>query len=75
MCRVLYSIPTDKTRDVSFARCPFNSRADNKSSRRATRGCDESPKMDGCIITAIFTSLLMSYESLWQELKGSVELQ
>ena len=74
MCRVLYSTPTDRTRDVLLARCPFNSRADKKSSRRATRGYDESPERDGCIITAIFTFLLMSYESLWQELKGSVEL-
>ena len=75
MCRVLYSTPIDRTRDVSLARCPFNSRADNTSSARATRGYDKSPERDGCIITAIFTSLLMSYESLWQELKGSVELQ
>ena len=75
MCRVLYSTPIDRTRDVSLARCPFNSRADNTSSARATRGYGESPERDGCIITAIFTSLLMSYESLWQELKGSVELQ
>ena len=44
MCRVLYSTPIDRTRDVSLARCPFKSRADNKSSPRATRGYDESPQ-------------------------------
>ena len=33
------------------------------------------PERDGCVVAVIFTSLLMSYESLWQELNSSVELQ
>ena len=60
MCRVLYSTPTDRARDVSLARFPFNSRADNTSSARATRGYqngDPKGTVGLAIILAIFTLL------------------
>ena len=45
MCRILYSTPIDRTRDVSLAQFPFNSCVVNRSSPRATRGCqNEGPK-------------------------------
>ena len=45
MCRILYSTPIDRIRDVSLARFPFNQRAVKRSSPRATRGCqNKGPK-------------------------------
>ena len=38
MCRIIYSTPIDRTRDVSLAQFPFNQRAVKRSSPRATRG-------------------------------------
>ena len=60
MCRILYSTPIDRTRDVSLARFPFNLRADSTSSARATRGYQNGgPKgtVGLAIIIAIFTLL------------------
>ena len=59
MCRIIYSTPIDRTRDLHGQHVAIRTK----------------PERDGCVVAVIFTSLLMSYESLWQEFNGSVELQ
>ena len=77
MCRIIYSTPIDRTRDVSLAQFPFNQRAVKRSGPLHGQhvAIRTKPERDGCGVAVIFTSLLMSYESLWQEFNGSVELQ
>ena len=90
MCRILYSTPIDRTRDVSYSlfhpyrQGPVMCRWLG-SHLIHVPSTGPLPRQHVDIRTkarkgrlrcyTIWTSLLMSYESLWQELNGSVELQ